>query len=445
MERIREEINQVTSDSSNSNDDDDTTSNEAADDEHQAKEQSIHEQKILLFANDLVLRRLAREIQLERKRLAKERAQMENIISEKQEKLSSEIPLAVTVQDVRDYLMAKQQLHLAAITELETRCRQERQQVVEDKYVHVTAIDRLLNGDYFKTIRAYKNCKKNLPIIKEKIDSLSGNPERFSELLTCIQKEKELQLQEQELGLKIDTFHERVKSDLIPEIKEMERVILYENQQHTASLKTFYGEIAKERRHYKIYEGVLQNLINRSPDEALFTQKIPRMLGRYSKIDGTVPVASLRTLAYQMNSFALLTEPPSDHNKANVFAVRISDNVTRGTVPKYLLHLAKNDHNRWQIQSIAPALDNKQQQTKVRLYLPHTSKATGEEKTVARTIRQEPLQAHATSHQFHLIRLADALLEKEKQLHPIMQINDRTEEQDKAIRAEEKLYKGWSR
>lgn len=81
---------------------------------------------------------------------------------------------------------------------------------------------------------------------------------------------------------------------------------------------------------------------------------------------------------------------------------------------------------------------------KVYLYPPHTPKEIAE-KSPTSAIQQEALRIHRTAHQFRLIQIADALIEKEKSLRPVVQMNERTEEQDKAIKAEEKLYKGWSR
>ena len=447
MERIYEEVEQVSAAVSSDDEEDDDDAAEKAEEEakRQQQEQSIREMKILLFANDLVLRRLAREIQLERERIAKEQAQIEAMVREEEEQMDAEIPVAVTVKDMRNHLQAKQQVHLQAIAEKTTRCQSECQQVIHANFIRAHAIDRLLEGAYFATIRTSKNSQKELTAVQEKLEGLYGDSTRIHDLAVCLRKERELKRQIQEVKDKMIAFKKLIDGELASKIPPIEKSIKQENRVHEAAMEKLYGEIAQERRKAQFYDGVLQSLADREPTEALFTDKIPRMLDRYSKIDGTTPVAKLRTLAYRMNSFALLTELPSDRKEANAFAVRIGDDIMRGTVPKYILHLVKNDHNCWYIQSVALALDDKQQQAKVRLYPPHTPKASIEEKAAANTVRQEVLRTHATSHQFHLIRLADALLEKEKSLYPIVQTNDRTEEQDKAIRAEEKLYKGWGR
>ena len=209
---------------------------------------------------------------------------------------------------------------------------------------------------------------------------------------------------------------------------------------------------------------MIQSLANRSADEALFTEKIPRLLDRYCKIDGTQRVAGLRTISYHMDSYAMLQEPDGSSKQVEVTAVRLGDPIQRGTVPKYKVTLTKNKRTRWQITAVKPALDDDGQPEIVRLYPKHAKTATNHAKAAPSPARQkakqrhavyraktasspamhQAQQSHASRHHFHLLRIADALLEKEKSLHPIVQTDDRTETKDKAIQAEEKIYKGWS-
>ena len=331
MKRIYEEIEQVSAaSSSDDEEDDDDAAEKAKEEAKRQQEQSIHEMKILLFANDLVLRRLAREIQLERKRLAKE-----------QELRDAEIPVAVTVQDIREYLQAKQQPYRQIIAEKTAQCEAERKHVVHANFIRAHAIDRVLEGAYFATIRTSKNCSKELAAVQEKMDGLYGEHyndyqtprERIHELAVCMRKERELKQQIQEAKEKMLAFKKLIDGELASKIPSAEKAIKQENRVHEAVIEKLYGEIAQERRKVKFYDGILQSLADREATEALFTDKIPRLLDRYSKIDGTTPVAKLQTLTYQTNAFALLTEIPNGRKYVSAFAVRIGDDVTRGTVP----------------------------------------------------------------------------------------------------------------
>ena len=442
MERIYEEIEQVSAaSSSDDEEDDDDAAEKTKEEAKRQQEQSIHEMKILLFANDLVLRRLAREIQLERERLAKE-----------QELRDAEIPVAVTVQDIREYLQAKQQPYRQIIAEKTAQCEAERKHVVHANFIRAHAIDRVLEGAYFATIRTSKNCSKELAAVQEKMDGLYGEHyndyqtprERIHELAVCMRKERELKQQIQEAKEKMIAFKKLIDGELASKIPPAEKAIKQENRVHEAVIEKLYGEIAPERRKVKFYEGILQSLADKKSTEALFTEKIPHMLDRYSKINGTIPVRKLQTISYQMESFALLSTLSKDCRTAKVYAVRLGDDVTRGTVPKYLIWISKDPYNRWKIDFVQPALDDKKQPMNVYLYPPHAPKEHINTSTIS-TIRQEALCVYKVKHQFRLIQIADALIEKEQSLHPLVQTNEKMEEQDKAIKAEEKLYKGRSR
>lgn len=419
---------------------DNQQTDEATDKTEQLRRQ-IHEQKILLFANDLVLRRIAREIQKERQRLAKEQARIDREI----EQQIAELPVAVTVADIRDYLRKKQEPLAKAINEKMDAYQTERRSIIPQKRLRAHAIDRLLEHDYFPTIREYKTCKAEVTRMQTEIENLLGKQEHFRTMMNICRQQDALRKRQQAADEKLRLFKKRIEGELAPKIPEMEAVLQEENLQHDARARKLYGEIQKTKRKYEYYEAIHQHFANHDDDEALFTEKIPRMLDLYCKIEGKTRVMELRAIAYRMTPYYLLSDLPQDKNEATIFAVRLGDDITRGTVPKYSIHIEKDTNKRWHIDATEPAFDEKQQPAKVRLYAPHPTKTIDEKSSFRASIQQEALQAHAEAHHFHLICLADALLEKEKSLHPIVQTNDRTEEQDKAIRAEEKLYKGWSR
>ena len=464
MERIRDEIaltRQIEPDEDTDTADGTDDSALAADDDNDAKEQSIHELKILLFANDVALRRIAKEIQSERQRLAREQASREEYVQSQDEAEQAEIPMAVTVQDIRDHLQKKQAEHAAVITQKMAQYRQERQSIVTPKRIRSVACDRLLGNAYFPTIQAYSDCKKQEAAIQKKLEPLYADKRRVRELAACMRERRKIKQQKRAIGLQLHAFKERLNDDLASQIPITEEAIRAENKKHDVAARKLYGEIARERRKREYCDAVIQSLAGRSADEALFTEKIPRLLDRYCKIDGTQRVAGLRTISYHMDSYALLQTLDDSNKQVEVTAVRLGNPVQRGTVPKYKVTLIKNERTRWQITAVKPALDDDGQPEIVRLYPKRTKTATHHTKAMPSPIRQKDKQkytvhrartasstvrhqAHAARHHFHLIRLADAFLEKEKSLHPIVQTDDRTEARDKAIQAEEKIYKGWS-
>lgn len=447
MERIREEISlagQI-----EKNEETDTTAGTddaapAADDDNAAKEQSIHELKVLLFANDVILRRIAREIQLERQRLVKEQAALEEYVRGEDERQEAEIPMAVTVQDIRDHLHKKQDTHMQIISDKMAQYRYERQCIIAPNRIHAVACNRLLGNAYFTTIQAYSACKKEEVAIQKKLEPLYANKRRVRELADCLRKEREIKQRKRELGLQLKTFKERLQGERSGSIPAAEEAIRTENKQHDAKAKALYGEMAQERRKCEYCEAILQSLLGRDGDEALFTEKIPRLLTRHSKIDGTKLIAKLRTIGYRMDSFALLKEPDVSRQQEKIDAVRLGDPIHRGTVPKYEVTLSKNDRNRWQITAVQPVLDDDGQPAIVRLYPTRTAFAQHRAKAAPSPAIQQVQKTYAAQQHLHVLRLADAFLEKEKSLHPIVQTDDKTETKDNAIQAEEQIYKGWS-
>ena len=468
MERIRDEIalaGQVEPDEDNDTTDGTDASAPTADDDNDAKEQSVQELKILLFANDVALRRIAKEIQSERQRLAREQANLEEYVQSQDEAEQAEIPMAVTVQDIRDHLQKKQADHAAVITEKMAQYRQERQSIIAPQRIRAVACDRLLGNAYFPAIQAYSDCKKQEAAIQKKLEPLYADKKRVRELAAFLREERKIKQAKKTIGLQLHAFKERLNGDLASQIPAAEEAILAENKKHDAAARKLYGEIARERRKREYCDAVIQSLSNRSTDEALFTEKIPRLLDRYCKIDGTQRVAGLRTISYHMDSYAMLQEPDGSSKQVEVTAVRLGDSIQRGTVPKYKVTFTKNNRTCWQITAVKPALDDDGQPEIVRLYPKRAKAAAPHAKAVPSPAGQESKreyvvhcanvvpshavyqahQTHAAQHSFHVLRLADAFLEKEKSLHPIVQLDDKTETRDKAIQAEERIYKGMDR
>lgn len=468
MERIRDEIalaGQIEQDEDTTATAETGAEDPAAGDDNTAKEQSIHELKILLFANDVALRRIAKEIQLERQRLAREQANLEEYVQSQDEAEHAEIPMAVTVQDIRDHLQKKQADHAAVITEKMAQYRQERQSIIAPQRIHAVACDRLLGNAYFPAIQAYSDCKKQEAAIQKKLEPLYADKKRVRELAACLREERKIKQAKKTIGLQLQAFKERLNGDLASQIPAAEEAIRAENKKHDAAARKLYGEIARERRKREYCDAVIQSLSNRSTDEALFTEKIPRLLDRYCKIDGTQRIAGLRTLSYHMDSYALFQEPDGSSKQVEVTAVRLGDPIQRGTVPKYQVTLTKNKRTRWQITAVKTALDDDGQPEIVRLYPKRAKAAAPHVKAATSPVRQEAKreyavhcanvapsyavyqahQTHAAQHSFHILRLADTFLEKEKSLHPIVQLDDKTETRDKAIQAEERIYTGMDR
>ena len=187
-------------------------------------------------------------------------------------------------------------------------------------------------------------------------------------------------------------------------------------------------------------------------DTVLFTDKLPATLNRKCKIDGIQPISKLKILVYNGDSYALLGQLPAQEdidNLCTVTAVKLGDNISRGTVPKHELQVMTNNNNKWKIQSASIQIKNDATSEFVRLYTRHESrqKNAALQKDLARhshPILQAARDQHKQAILTHISALAEKLVSKAKDIHLDALGSSTSEVKDKAKIAEEKMYQGWN-
>lgn len=224
----------------------------------------------------------------------------------------------------------------------------------------------------------------------------------------------------------------------------------------SAQAKQLYVEYLSFKKQVDKYSEAAQKLSTANMDTILFTNKLPATLNRKCKIDGLQPISNLAILVYKGDSYALLEHLPppvnSDKNIDNsytVTAVKLGDNISRGTVPKYDVPLITSNNNNWKIQSSSIPMKHDATPEIVRLYTCHESKQKNAalQKNLAR--HSHPILQTAHNHQkqaisSHISVLAEKLISKEKDIHLDAHWNNESESIDKAKNAEEKMYQGWN-
>ena len=214
-----------------------------------------------------------------------------------------------------------------------------------------------------------------------------------------------------------------------------------------------YVEYKNLERRIEKYAPVLKRLEADGLDKILFTDKLPRMLTRHSKIDGITPVGKCKTLVFHGDSYALLDKLPAIESLPEdapasfvVSAVKLGDEIHRGNVPKYLLNVTPSKRRRWKICGVKPALTKQKTPELVRLYpVQRKEKSSAVPPPSFSPKLRASQEALKQAKVIQISSLAEALLPKEKGIRPDVHWNDKPDAQDKAIRDEEKLYKGWER
>ena len=414
---------------------------------------SSNEKNILVFANDVLLRQVARQIQQERLRLQKdqdvERAKFEAI------ELMEE-PLMITVGDIYAYLEERASNYRNLADDKLAAYKTLKPQIFNDQQLRLAAQDKALNNQYDKTRKAYAKTAKELQRIKELATALYGVADKTHELAECSKKIKLLTEERNLLGKQLNSYRRAIDGEAKEKIDNIFKVLQRENDEKLRQSKQFYAEYLSFKKQVDKYSEAAQRLSTENMNMILFTDKLPATLNRKCKIDGIQPISKLKILVYKGDSYALLEQlpPPTNTTKktdyvSTITAVKLGDNISRGTVPKYELQMITDNNNKWKIQSTSIPIKNDSTPEIVRLYTPHESwqKNATLQKNLARythpilqTARNEQKQTISA----HISALAEKLISKEKDIHLDAHWNNESEDKDKAKIAEEKMYQGWS-
>ena len=389
---------------------------------------SLKEQKLSLFANDLALRRIARQIQQERLRLAR---QKEARIAAEKEQEEANQPMIITVGDIQEFLLEKSKASESILAAKLAAYRQERSFIIPDKKLHAAAIDRLFNGRYAAACQDYFQSKKDLAKLKPQIEALYNQPEQVHELATLMRTYQQTEQKRKTLGKQIGRYKKQLAGEYQNKLPDIEETLRQENEAHIHTSKQAYASYLQEKKKVATYSAVLLKLKEQAPGDVLYTEHLPRLLTRHCKIDGKIPIRQLKILSFHGDSYALLAPLPTDKNHAEIFAVRIGDAVHRGCVPKHVLQLDQDNNKTW---NILQATVSKESDT-VQIYPYRNSNATTISSTIAADESQYTQQQH-----YLIIGIVKHLVHKENNTRLTVNIDAKSDAKDKTILSENGLY-----
>jgi hypothetical protein len=396
---------------------------------------SLKEQKLSLFANDLALRRIARQIQQERLRLAK---QKEARIAAEKEQEEANQPMVITVGDIQDFLREKSKASDSTLAAKLTAYRQERSFIIPDKKLHAAAIDRLFNGRYAAACQDYFQSKKDLSKLKPQIEVLYNQPEQVHELAALMRAYQQTEQKRKTLGKQIGRYKKQLAGEYRDKLPAIEETLRQENEAHIHTSKQAYAAYLQEKKTVAAYSAVLLKLKEQAPEDVLYTEHLPRLLTRHCKIDGKIPIRQLKILSFHGDSYALLDPLPTNKNHAEIFAVKIGDEMHRGCVPKYLLQLDQANNKNWNISQVTTASTLSKKSNTIWIYPHRKSKAIAITSTNMANDSRYSQQRHSL-----IIDITKDLICKEKSHQFTININGESDVKDKAIHNEDNLYTSW--
>ena len=320
MERIMTEIDET-----------DAKADEAADgfmEQEKDEDLSIQELKIKLFANDVVIRQVARQLQQERARLKKEQ-QAEKARIEAEE-LQHEA-MVITTGDVCEYLDTK-------ITEFDKKAAEKlaafkaaQKNVLDDKRLELLAKDKMFDGNYSKDIRQYSTINKELNRVKIVLPTLYGQKDKLQELAALSRKNNELTKKRNEIGKRIGSY----KTELTNNTERYNAILSKLKKQNEEAIiknKALYSRYKYDMLQTQKYKSVQKKLSKEQADTILFSEKIASQLGHKNKLNGTTFIKDL-PFAVNNNNIYFFTEQKNNIVKA----VKIGDDIVKGKVPVYYL------------------------------------------------------------------------------------------------------------
>ena len=385
------------------------------------KKLSIQEQKIQLFANDVVIRQVAKQIQQERLRLRKEQ-QAKKIIDEA-EKIKQEA-IIITTNDICIYLDIKIKELEEKTAESLTAFKAAQKNIWNEQYINLLAKDRMFNNNYSKDIKQYGILSKELKQIDGVLPTLYGKADKIKELCSLIRKRRELNSSRTKIGKRINAY----KTELTTNNEKYNSILNQlkkENEDSISKNKILYARYKHNMLQVQKYKTALDKLTKEDKNTIIFNDNISSKLEYKNKLNGITPLIDLPSIVNNNNIYFIF-----DQNKNK--AVKIGDDIIQGKVPVYYL---KTDNVNISIQKsneFAFLYAQKEQTSNI------SQNKLNEHPIIQKAYKQRQIFIVDK-----ISKIADNIVNNDiKQYKTTWQENEQTT--DKTKLAEKKMYNGWS-
>ena len=382
---------------------------------------SIQEQKIQLFANDVIIRQVAKQIQQERLRLRKEQ-QAKKVIDEA-EKIKQEA-IIITTNDICIYLDIKIKELEEKTAESLTAFKAAQKNILNEQYINLLAKDRMFNNNYSKDIKQYGILSKELKQIDGVLPTLYGKADKIKELCSLIRKRRELNSSRTKIGKRINAY----KTELTTNNEKYNSILNQlkkENEDSISKNKILYARYKHNMLQVQKYKTALDKLTKEDKNTIIFNDNISSKLEYKNKLNGITPLIDLPSIVNNNNIYFIF-----DQNKNK--AVKIGDDIIQGKVPVYYL---KTDNVNISIQKsneFAFLYAQKEQTSSI------SQNKLNEHPIIQKAYKQRQIFIVDK-----ISKIADNIVNNDiKQYKTTWQENEQTT--DKTKLAEKKMYNGWS-
>ena len=301
------------------------------------------EKKILLFAKDFLLRKLAKAIQKERQEALREQKNNKDY-SEKQYQTDKAVAYVITSSDLSEQVNLLIETTNQAVDSYKEQLADYDKKMLSKKQIHQQAYELLFNNEYAATNTAYAK-------IREKITALSADKKAFDNAVinnqaydkdayaATLKELNTLYTEQRILGKKIGEFKAAMATDVWKNKKQ--RIIdalTKRNKAYYLERRKTYGLMLSAKKKLDRYNKT--GLDSLASDTVIYAEKVPNMVNKYTMIEGTISVNSLPKYTHDNQTYCVLSTEIKEGRKV-AKAVRLYDNISKGKAPIYELSLGK--------------------------------------------------------------------------------------------------------
>ena len=303
------------------------------------------EKKILLFAKDFLLRKLAKAIQKERQEALRDQKNNKDY-SEKQYQADKAVAYVITSSDLSEQVNLLIETTNQVVDSYKEQLADYDKKMLSKKQIHQQAYELLFNNEYAATNTAYAK-------MREKITALSADKKAFDNAVinnqaydkdayaATLKELNNLYTEQRILGQKIGEFKAAMATDVWKNKKQ--RIIdalTKRNKAYYLERRKTYGLMLSAKKKLDRYNNLKTGLDSLAADTVIYAEKVPNMVNKYTMIEGTISVNSLPKYTYDNQTYCVLSTEIKEGRKV-AKAVRLYDNVSKGKAPVYELSLGK--------------------------------------------------------------------------------------------------------
>lgn len=402
------------------------------------KQQSIQEQKLVIFATDALLRRTINELRREYERyrhqqLQEEAARAVELDKEDMLQALEDNPVVVTGADVLAEFERQADSCQEKLNESKNAYDSLRKQVVPEKIIRSVAIERVVGSGYKNAMRQYDRVKQELAQLEKKDRELWDVP--VAKKADFLQQYSDAITRKNLLSKRIADYTKAINGSEKTRIEKTVQEIKENNDKCMAASKKMYRDIKILSHKKQQLDTKKTALIKQLPaDKILYAEKIHDVLLRSTKIEGKIPVKEYPMAAFNGRAYALLNMPDEVAKRKDamtVSAVMLGDKTVKGKAPVYTATI-QYEQGKLKIRNIEKT------DTKIRMYALENS----HNNAVKPQVRQ--LQQDKFFGKLNKI-MSKALEENADGKYNAWWQEDEEKHKDKVQRAEQEMYHGWSR